>query len=75
LSAGRARRLAENLSAHQEEAYLYRRLATLRRDVPLQEGLDDLEWIGARQRLKDLCEQLGDPGLPDRIPRWAAEPD
>lgn len=75
LSAGRARRLAENLSAHQEEAYLYRRLATLRRDVPLQEGLDDLEWVGARQRLKDLCEQLGDPGLPDRIPRWIAEPD
>ena len=31
-------RLAERLRAHQADALLYRRLATLRRDVPLHEG-------------------------------------
>ncbi len=47
LPAGRALRLAENLKTHQEAARLYRRLATLRRDVPLKENLQDLEWGGA----------------------------
>lgn len=72
LTAGRARRLAENLATHREEAYLFRRLATLRRDVPLEQSLQDLEWTGARPSLRDLCAELGDERLPDRIPRWAA---
>jgi 5'-3' exonuclease len=70
LPAGRALRLAENLKAHQDEAHLFRRLATLRRDVPIQQGLNDLEWRGARARLRALCLELGDPDLPDRVPRW-----
>jgi 5'-3' exonuclease len=74
LSAGRARRLAEKLTAHQEQAFLYRRLATLRRDVPLEQSLDDLEWRGARERLRELCVQLGDNDLPDRVPRWNMRP-
>lgn len=72
-SAGRARRLAENLTVHQEEAYLFRRLATLRQDVPLQESLSDLEWRGAQEHLRELCAQLGDPDLPNRVPRWVTE--
>jgi 5'-3' exonuclease len=72
-SAGRARRLAGNLRDHQEEAYLFRRLATLRQDVPLQESLSDLEWRGAREHFRELCAQLGDPDLPKRVPRWVAE--
>jgi 5'-3' exonuclease len=51
LSPGRAARLAESLAGHREEALLYRQLATLRHDVPLQE-----HWRsggrGARERLK-----------------------
>jgi 5'-3' exonuclease len=74
LPAGRARRLAENLIAHKEEAFLYRRLATLRRDVPLDENIQDLEWLGAREQLRTLCAELGDNALPDRVPRWAPEP-
>ena len=46
LSPGRAARLLESLAAHREEALLYRRLATLRDDVPLREDLADLEWRG-----------------------------
>ena len=39
---------------------LYRRLATLRTDVPLAETLDDLEWRGARRGdLEALCREIG----------------
>ena len=74
LSPGRARRLAENLTAHREQALLYRRLTTLRKDVPLVEGMDDLKWRGAREGLRQLCYELGANDLPDRIPHWITEP-
>jgi 5'-3' exonuclease len=70
LPAGRALRLAENLQAHREEAFLFRRLATLCKDVPIQQSVSDLEWRGARQRLRELCIELGDRNLADRIPSW-----
>jgi len=72
LPAGRALRLAENLRAQKEEAFLYRRLATLRRDVPINQQAKDLEWRGAKKQFRDLCLELGDKNLPERIPRWAA---
>lgn len=71
LARSRATRLAESLREHQEQARLYRKLATLRLDVPLVEEVADLEWRGARPRLRDLCLELGDDGLTVRIPRWA----
>jgi len=50
---------------------LYRTLATLREDVPLEEELDDLRWHGAdRRALTALCAELGAPGLLDRVTRW-----
>ena len=70
LPAGRALRLAENLKTHAQEAALYRRLATLRQDVPLEQSLDDLEWRGAQQRFRELCVELGSPDLPGLVPRW-----
>ena len=70
MSAGRARRLAGNLADQREEAFLYRRLTTLRTDVPLEEGLDDLEWRGAREGFRQLCAKLGANDLADRIPFW-----
>lgn len=70
LSPARAARLAESLGPRQEEAHLYRRLATLRRDVPLAENLGDVAWQGARDRLKEICLEWGAEGLPSRIPRW-----
>ena len=73
LPAGRALRLAENLKTSMQEALLYRRLATLRRDVPLIQSIPDLEWKGAHSRLRELCLKLGDNNLPQRIPRWNAE--
>jgi 5'-3' exonuclease len=70
VSPGRATRLAEALAAGREEVGLYRRLATLREDVPLKEKLGDLEWKGARPRLKEVCRELGEENLPRRVQRW-----
>lgn len=52
--------LAANLAAQRHEAMLYRRLATLRRDVPLAETVPDgLEWRGVvRGELEALCREL-----------------
>ena len=62
--------LAENLSSHRDELALYRTLATLREDVPLEETLDDLEWRGARRsELESLCRAY-DVNLLERVSRW-----
>jgi 5'-3' exonuclease len=70
LGSARALRLAESLRTHQDEVLLYRCLATLRQDVPLHERVADLEWCGAHNDLKQLCDELGSHKLPERIPRW-----
>jgi 5'-3' exonuclease len=72
ISAGRARRLAENLVEHREAADLYLQLTTLRTDVPIEENLDDLEWRGARTGLKQFCAELGANDILERIPLWLA---
>jgi len=64
--------LAESLRGHREEARLYRKLATLRTDVPLPEDLDAMRWTGARrERLAALVDRLGDPTAVARVPRWS----
>jgi 5'-3' exonuclease len=70
LPAGRALRLAEALAAQLDDALLYRRLTTLRRDVPLAETLDDLAWRGARPAFRPLCASLGADDLAGRVGRW-----
>lgn len=53
--------LSQSLEAHRTDVQLYRHLATLRRDVPLTETLDNLLWRGARRReLAALCHEIGD---------------
>ena len=70
ISAGRAASLAESLAQRREEAKLYKQLATIRQDVPLQEKLNDLKWQGADEQLKELCHELGDEKIPMRVPKW-----
>jgi len=63
--------LARSLRERREEAALYRTLATLRLDAPLDEALDDLRWRGAdRRALGALCAELGEDRLMARVPRW-----
>lgn len=70
ISPGRAASLAVNLSQRREEARLYKKLATVRQDVPMDEKLNDLKWQGAYRRFKDFCHGLSDERIPERIPRW-----
>jgi 5'-3' exonuclease len=76
IALGRAKRLAQSLAQRQEEALLYRHLATLRTDVPIPETLEDLEWRGARRaELAALCGEWGETELLGRVRRWRpAEP-
>ena len=63
--------LASSLREHREEALLYRRLATLRTDVPLAEEVEDLCWRGAlRPELTSLCREIGDERFIARVHRW-----
>lgn len=62
-----AEALAESLRAHREAATLYRTLATLRRDVPLEESLDDLAWRGPAPSLADVATRLGAPELVTKL--------
>jgi 5'-3' exonuclease len=60
-----APRLAGTLAARRADALLYKRLATLVRDVPIKETLADLEYKGApREPYEELCKRL------EMTPRW-----
>ena len=62
-----------NVLVFHDNALLFRRLATLRFDVPLTEQLDDLQWHGARrEELAALCDELDDPAFLERVQRWRA---
>ena len=64
-------RLATTLRELRKEAQLYRTLATLRTDVPLEETLDDLEWRGAlREPFQAWCDKLKLTDLRGRPRRW-----
>jgi len=65
-----ADKLAAMLASRRDEALLYKRLATLRTDVPLRESLDELEWRGARAELRDFCQRIGFRDFPERVKRW-----
>jgi 5'-3' exonuclease len=66
-----AANLAKSLRESRVEAALYRRLATLRMDVPLAENIEDLRWRGAlRPELTKLCGEIGDERFVERVHRW-----
>ena len=62
--------LAAALDAQRDDALLYRRLATLRLDVPLPETHpDQLRWAGVRlPECAELCRELGLESLLVRLP-------
>jgi 5'-3' exonuclease len=67
-------RLAATLAERRDEALLYRKLATLVRDVPIAEDLAALEWKGVpRGTFEAFCETVGaDAGLRARPHRFRA---
>ncbi|HEY5471695.1 MAG TPA: 5'-3' exonuclease H3TH domain-containing protein, partial [Candidatus Limnocylindrales bacterium] len=64
--------LNATLRAQWQDALLFRRLATLRVDVPLpQINPDELFWRGARRTaFTALCDELGQPRLAERPHIW-----
>jgi 5'-3' exonuclease len=63
--------LAESLTERRTDALLYKRLATLRVDVPLTENLADLRYRGAlRAPLEALAVELSDGALLERVPQF-----
>jgi 5'-3' exonuclease len=69
-----AETLAATLSARRADVTLYKRLATLRTDVPLPEALADIEWRGVKPAAYEaFCRDLGFGDLANRPTRWAPE--
>jgi 5'-3' exonuclease len=64
--------LAQTFFSHFEEALLYRTLATLRTDAPIDDSLTALEYRGVpREAFETFCAQAGVNGLRARVNRWA----
>jgi len=57
-SIRRARWLCEALESGWNDAMLFRRLATLRRDVPMEETVGDLCWECTRPSFEKFCHRL-----------------
>ena len=68
-----AKSLASELKENRKDALLYRKLATLRTDAPVDREIDAVEWKGATPALRDLAIELGDERLVNRVPRWLNE--
>ena len=68
-----ALRLAATLAELRDEAFLYRKLATLVDTVPLESSLDSLRFRGTpRAEFERWCEQLGIARLRTVPRRWLA---
>ena len=75
LSVRGAANLVKVLAEQWDDAQLYRRLATLRLDVPLPEAEpEQLRWRGVRQPdFAELCQSLGLESLLSRLPEPALD--
>ncbi len=64
-----AARLSAALEEHRALAGLFRRLATLRTDLPVFTTVDELRWRGPTAAFERVAQQLAMPGLWDRARR------
>lgn len=66
-----AKSMGESLASARGALPLYKELATLRLDAPITEGLDDLEWLGARRTaFSSICGDLGFDQLISAPTKW-----
>ena len=66
-SIRKARALSESLFGAWNDAVLFRTLATLRRDAPVFEMVEDLRWKGPRATFAERCQGMKAAGLLDRV--------
>ena len=65
-SIRKARTLSESLFSAWNDALLFRTLATLRRDVPVFDTVEDLRWKGVGPRFEQYCQRMKSSDLPRR---------
>ena len=66
-SIKKARTLSESLFSAWDDALLFRTLATLRLDVPVFDGVENLRWKGPRQNFGEYCQRIKAPVLYTRV--------
>jgi 5'-3' exonuclease len=72
-NATNAARLARTLADERELALLFRKLATLRSDVPLFKDVDELKWTGPTPAFEAMAVRLeGTSGRQERSPGTGA---
>lgn len=62
-----AQRLSGVLFDKWSDALLYRVLATLKRELPVFEQVDELQWKGPRASFERVCERIESPELYGRV--------
>jgi 5'-3' exonuclease len=72
ISVRGAARLAATLAEQREHALLFRTLATLRADAPIDADVDALRWTGPRPGFPSWAGRLGTPALHERAAALAA---
>jgi 5'-3' exonuclease len=50
-----------------EQALLFKKLATLRTDLPLFSSIDEIQWRGPTKDFPGIAAELGDPRLLERV--------
>ena len=66
-----ALQLATTLAAHRDEAFLYRKLATLVDTIPLADSIEELKHSGVpKARFEAWCDELGVARLKTAPRRW-----
>lgn len=66
-----AGRLAQELINARDQVAIYKNIATLRKDVPISQTLDELEWNGVnKSEYIGLCRELGMKRLASAPLRW-----
>jgi len=68
-SIRRARALSESLFNAWDEALLFRKLATLRLDVPVFETIEELRWQGPKASFDEHCGRMNSATLLERVKR------
>ena len=69
----RARALSESLTNSWDDALLFRKLATLRTDVPVFDSIEEMRWRGPAPGFQAMCERLKAPDMAERAKRVAAK--
>jgi 5'-3' exonuclease len=68
-SIRRARALSESLFSAWDQALLFRKLATLRLDVPVFETIEELRWQGPKASFDEHCGRMNSATLLERVKR------